>query len=152
MQNKKLEAYTLENYNQTVHVHENHKITVDGVEKFVPAWWLRKNQFLGIVDDVKRETEKALQVFGVWGYGFEGPNDGMRAWLPKSILIDRAEKEEQERREDIHYYNNMIYTNYLNDLAKKNGVKLGRAKCWDKVQAKLASSHVEYMSRKEFGL
>lgn len=121
----------------------------EGISGQIPQWILDKNGITvrSRAFAVVHETEKAVLV-STRGSWFGGVDEEF--WVPKSQL-QSAEKTRQEIL--VSGANKIVsqqYTNYLNQLASSNGVKIGNISSWEKITAKLQKSGVAVKSRDEF--
>ena len=115
----------------------------------VPAWFVNREFPAALLDDLKHsddgyvlyETEKAVKI------RWEGIAD---RWVPKSILITPEELHSSAIRALQTRQDNDRYYNYLRDVAKENGVKLGSVRKWSKIKEKLSTAGIAYLERNEY--
>lgn len=126
------------------------KVEIDGTVKFVPQWFMSKNNIAAVNYFAGKQTEKAILVNVSFERVAAGSDVDGTAWVPKSILQTADEYVAERKAKDNRYANNCRYSNYLKELAAANGVKIGNLSSWEKIQAKLTKNGVAFKTRDEF--
>lgn len=132
------------------------------------------DEFCECEKNVIKESDKAILVQFIYEwwecYGWDISQSKKREtkyslWVPKSVLVyknefDKSEREYAERqaayeaKREAAYHaafeKGAKYNEYLRELAKANGVKLGNAKRTDTIQEILDRKGIEYIAKADF--
>lgn len=140
-------------YTANPHAYDLH-FDWEGETWAVPEWFsnreLSQQKMLAVRNSgdedgrVASETDKAVRVVWEVEYG------RVSLWVPKSVLVSPDQLRDSARKAVDRRAKNDRYYQYLRNLAKDNGVKLGSVRKWDKIKAKLSDAGVGYVEYGDF--
>lgn len=93
---------------------------------------------------IERETERAVLIRYETDYG------NVKVWSPRSVIRSPEEIADRQRRTIARQEVNSQYTQYLRNLARSSGLRIGNTRRWNRLQSMLEDAGVLYMNRDDY--